>query len=94
MKVQLNVIGPQLQKTRLGQGLTQDQLSAKCQLLGFDVTRGTLAKIESGVRSVSDHEVPFLAKALGVPIAELFPSKLKPLFRKPRNASGTRKHKG
>jgi transcriptional regulator with XRE-family HTH domain len=35
----LNVIGPQLRRRREELGLTQDQLAAKCQVLGFDLTR-------------------------------------------------------
>ena len=85
----LNVIGPQLRRRREEIGMTQEQLAAKCQVLGFDLTRGTLAKIESRVRSVSDHEIPFLAKALGVPMELLFPKKLETLHRKARNPNGT-----
>ena len=87
----LNVIGPRLRASRELCGLTQDQVAAKCQVLGLDLTRGTLAKIESQVRAVSDHEIPFLAKAVGVSIEELFPDKLQPLSRKPRNPGGTRR---
>lgn len=87
----LNIIGPKVRQLREQHGLTQDQVAAKCQVLGFDLTRGTLAKIESRVRAVSDHEVPFLAKALEVSIEALFPKKLLPLVRKPRNPGGTRR---
>ena len=85
----LNIIGPKIRQHREQLGLTQDQMAAKCQVLGFDLTRGTLAKIESRVRAVSDHEIPFLAKALEVSIDALFPRKLQPLARKPRNPGGT-----
>jgi len=88
-KKQLNVIGPQLRLIREKQDITQEQMAAKCQVLGLDMTRGTLAKIESRVRAVSDHEIPFLAKALGVSIESLFPKKLQPISRKPRNPFGT-----
>ena len=43
----LNVIGPGLQRQREQIGWTQNQVAVKCQVLGFDVTRGTLAKIEA-----------------------------------------------
>ena len=87
----LNIIGPKVREIRQKFGFTQDQLAAKCQVLGCDLTRGTLAKIESRVRAVSDHEIPFLAKALNVGIESLFPKKLQPLSRKPRNPGGTRR---
>jgi transcriptional regulator with XRE-family HTH domain len=91
----LNIIGQRIRELREENHLTQDQVAAKCQVLGFDLTRGTLAKIESRVRAVSDHEIPFLAKALNVGIEVLFPKKLQPLARKPRNPRGTsrKRHK-
>jgi hypothetical protein len=60
----------------------------------LDITRGTVAKIEAGVRSVSDHEIPFIARALVVPVADLFPAGLIPLIRKARNPRGTRRSRG
>lgn len=87
----LNLIGPKVRQERERHGWTQDQVAAKCQVLGFDLTRGTLAKIESRVRAVSDHEIPFLAWALGCSIESLFPKDLQPIIRKPRNAGGTRR---
>ena len=88
----LNILGPKIRVVREAQGLTQEQVAAKCQVLGFDLTRGTLAKIESRVRAISDHEIPFLAKALDCTIDSLFPRRLQPLHRVPRNPSGTRRH--
>ena len=85
----LNILGPKIREVREQRGLTQDQIAAKCQVLGFDLTRGTLAKIESRVRAISDHEIPFLAKALNCPIEFLFPKKLQILSRKPRNPGGS-----
>jgi transcriptional regulator with XRE-family HTH domain len=52
--------------------MTQDQLAAKCGVVGWDISRGTLSKIEAGLRCVTDAEVQFLSKALGVSINDLF----------------------
>jgi len=87
----LNVIGPILQKLRVAKGLTQEQVAARCQVRGFDLTRGTLAKIESQVRAVSDHEIPFLALGVDAEIQELFPRTPKSLIRTPRNPKGTKR---
>lgn len=84
MKSALNIIGSNIRKIRAYKGLTQEQVAVKCQVLGFDLTRGTLAKIESGVRSVSDHEIPYLARALEANIEDLFPTELIPVHREPR----------
>ena len=68
-----NIIGRQISRLRSSAGLSQEQLSAKCQTIGLDISRGTLAKIESRVRCVTDDEVLLFAKALGVGVAELYP---------------------
>ena len=68
-----NIIGKQISRLRNQLGLSQDQLSAKCQRVGLDISRGTLAKIEAGIRCVSDGEALLLAQALGVGVADLFP---------------------
>lgn len=68
-----NVIGEQVRKLRYARELTQETLAAKCNVLGWDLSRGTLAKIESGVRCVTDAELFVLAKALKREIADLYP---------------------
>ena len=68
-----NITGNQIRKLRSQLDLSQEQLSAKCQRVGLDISRGTLAKIEAGVRCVSDQEALLLALALGVGVADLFP---------------------
>ncbi len=68
----MNIIGGNVKKIRKQRGWTQDQLTAKCNLVGFNISRGTLAKIESRVRRVIDSEVQLLAMALQVSINELF----------------------
>ena len=68
-----NITGRQVAKARAQRGLSQDSLAGKCQRAGLDISRGTLAKIEAGVRCVSDSELLLLAKALEVGVSELFP---------------------
>lgn len=67
----VNVAGGRVRKLRVADGLTQEQLAARCQTVGWDVTRGTLAKIEAGVRRINDAEVVILAQCLKVGIADL-----------------------
>jgi len=45
---------------------SQDDLAARCTRLGFDIGRGTISRIETGLRGVSDLEMVLLAKALRV----------------------------
>lgn len=77
----MNIVGPNVQKLREARELTQSDLVARCNLLEWDISRGTLAKIESRVRRVTDQEVWFLAKALGVSVEELIPINYKSLKR-------------
>ncbi|MBI3886246.1 MAG: helix-turn-helix transcriptional regulator [Opitutae bacterium] len=68
-----NVIGEQVRKLRYARELTQETLAAKCNVLGWDLSRGTLAKIEAGVRCVTDAELFVLAKALKLELRDLYP---------------------
>lgn len=47
------------------QGISQKQLADKCQLLGVDLGRDAIAKIEGGTRIVKDTELVLLAAILG-----------------------------
>lgn len=67
-----NTVGPQVRKIRYQKQMTQEMFTARCNRLGWDLSRGTLAKIEAQIRCVSDSELVILAKALRVPITELF----------------------
>ena len=49
---------------RESRNLTQDQLSAACQRRGWDLSRVTLTKVETGVRAVNDGEIVVLAAVL------------------------------
>ncbi len=70
---QQNIIGPQVRRLRVEEGISQDALAAKCQRIGWALARGTLAKIEARVRLVNDAEVLLLSVALGVTPEKLFP---------------------
>jgi transcriptional regulator with XRE-family HTH domain len=76
MTFPLNLIGPQVRKFRSQREWTQESLAAKLQMEGWDVSRESLAKLEGQFRRVPDCELLFLAKVLGVRLADLFPSQL------------------
>ena len=59
-----NVIGESLRRMRENRGFTQDQLAGACQRRGWDVSRVTLAKIETGSRAVNDGEIIVLAAVM------------------------------
>jgi transcriptional regulator with XRE-family HTH domain len=60
-----NIAGREIHRFRLMRNLTQEGLAASLQLHGFDISRTTLAKIEAGIRCVSDVEVVVFSRVLG-----------------------------
>ncbi len=69
-------MGPQIRKLRDAKEWTQEVLAQKLQLTGWDVSRTSVAKLESGLRWVSDCELLFLAKVFSVELRELFPKEI------------------
>ena len=66
-----NIAGREIQRLRIARHWSQNDLAAACQVTGWDISRGTLAKIEAGVRCVSDMEVVMLAKVIGTAPSDL-----------------------
>jgi transcriptional regulator with XRE-family HTH domain len=71
MATEQNMIGPTLRSLREAEGLTQAELAGRLQLAGWDISRETLAKVESQVRCVTDRELVRFAEALEVNTSEL-----------------------
>lgn len=67
----MNLFGPSLQAFRGAKGWTQDQLAARLQTKGWDIDMATLARIETGKRTLTDFELAFLLRVLGVKWGEL-----------------------
>ncbi len=65
-------IGEAIREYRNARGMTQEQLSAQLQLRGCDVSRGTLAKIEAGIRHISVGELNALKTVLDIPYDAFF----------------------
>ena len=63
-----NVVGPRVREARVAAEprLTQADLAARLEVRGVKVDRAGVAKIERGMRQVSDLELVQLADALGV----------------------------
>ena len=80
-----NVVGPQVRRLRNGLGLSQSELAVKLQLLGWDLDRGALAKIEARLVAVTDYEMLYLARVLGVALEALYAT-IEPTEADPRRA--------
>ncbi len=76
-----NIVGSQVMLLRNERGWSQEKLALVCQLRGWDVSRGVVARIEGGVRWVADFELLELAGALSVPVPDLYPKYNRAAFR-------------
>ena len=69
-----NIVGPQMRRLRSGRSWSQNDLAIKLQILGMEhATRCKVAKIETRRVSVSDDDLIYIARALGVGVGELYP---------------------
>lgn len=65
-------IGENLRLIREQRGMTQDEVAAKLQLLGCDITRSAVAKIEVGQRHLYPDEIVLLKQILNVNYDDIF----------------------
>lgn len=65
-------VGNNIRDLREKRGITQDQLAARLQVNGCDITRSALAKIEVGQRHLYPDEVILLKNLLVVSYDEIF----------------------
>ncbi len=75
-KAGLNLVGLQVRKWRGNQGWSQEMMASKLQLQGWSISRHSLAKLELGLRRVSDCELFFVAKVLRIDLRDLFPRQM------------------
>ena len=67
-----NLSGSNLKKIRLRNGLSQEQLIAQLNLLGLDLDRTSLSRVENQNREVYDYELVYFSKALKINIVDLY----------------------
>ena len=77
MSVPQNIVGPVIRKLRYQKNWTQAMLTARCSRAGWDVGENTIAKIEAQIRCVTDREIIYLARALGIKEQDIFPTSRK-----------------
>ena len=66
-------VGQQIRLAREASGLTQEQLAARLQTYGCDITRSALAKMEVGQRHIYAAELRALRQILDVSYETLLP---------------------
>ena len=65
-----------MRKWRHHHGWSQEKLACKLQLQGWSISRHSVAKLELGLRRVSDCELFFLARVLRLDLRDLFPKQM------------------
>ena len=68
----LNVSGKNIKEIRKKQKITQEDLCARMQIMGFKLSRSDISKLENGKRFVNDIEIVGFSKALKVSILDLY----------------------
>lgn len=66
------ITGENIKALREKRNLTQEQMAAKFQVNGCDITRSAVAKIEVGQRHLYPDEIIILKKILNVEYDEIF----------------------
>ena len=66
-----NICGEQIAKYRKELKKSQRELADALQLLGLDIDKNAIQRMEAGKRFVTDIELVYLAKALNVTYEEL-----------------------
>ena len=67
-----NVCGNKIAILRKEMKISQRILADKLQLIGLDVDKNAIQRMESGQRFITDIELIYLAEALNTTISELF----------------------
>lgn len=67
-----NITGENIKKIRKGKKITQEELCARMQVMGYQISRSDISKLENGKKFIADFEVDGFAKALKVSILDLF----------------------
>ena len=84
-----NVVEPQVRKRRRNLDLKQTNLAARLQILGWEIDRAGVSKIESQFTWVSDFEMLYLSEALKIEVTALLPV-LDPTMRLTENITRLR----
>ena len=66
------ILGQNIAKIRIEQGLTQEEVIAKLQVKGSPISRSTYSKIELGEGNIFDSDLVGLQKIFQVPYERFF----------------------
>ena len=66
-----NIAGIKVAELRKNLRISQRELADRLQIIGLDIDKNAVQRMESGQRFITDIEIVALAKVLGVTIEEL-----------------------
>ena len=67
-----NIIGQNLKFWRKKKGFSQEQFAARLHLLGLNIDRSAISRIESLSREVYDYEIIYICIVLEISILDLY----------------------
>lgn len=67
-----NICGKQIAKFRKELKISQRELADRLQLVGLDVDKNAVQRMESGQRFITDIDLTYISKVLGKTISDLF----------------------
>lgn len=68
----MNIVGKNIKKIRKDKNVTQEDLCARMQVMGFKLSRSDISKLENGKRFINDIEIVGFTDALKVSILDLY----------------------
>ena len=71
-KVKTNICGKKIAKYRKNLKISQRELADRLQLLGLDIDKNAIQRMESGQRFITDIEVLYLIKVFDITLNDLF----------------------
>ena len=63
-KGRYNVSGVKIRQAREEEGISQEVLAQRLQLLGLEIGQNAVSRVELGLRLVPDYELKYFSKAL------------------------------
>ena len=69
-----NISGLRVKELRKALQISQQELSDRLQVVGLDIDKNAVQRVESGQRFITDIEVISLAKVFGITVEELLES--------------------
>jgi transcriptional regulator with XRE-family HTH domain len=75
-KQKQNIVGPSIRALRMRKGWSQESLSTRLKMAGWNCSRSRLAKIECGLITVRDRDLPHFLNVFATCFEALNPAQV------------------